>query len=525
MRWFAAVVVVVAELVAGRSAPDAIAERVLAAFRDLRAEDNKVIDVRAYGAVGDGVQDDLPAFREALRAAATTPLHHGAQHVVRASDDAVFLLRGSLRLPSFTRFEVGRNTTLRFRPGESPRTLTVFEGTTVLGRPPLLGGLLNANTSLVGLDRKTSVVDGGGALWPDAVHWQATQARVRERVRAAGNDTDAVGLGERLDEEEAPPPNFVEFVGGSRVLVSDLTLRNSPFWTLHFYGCDTVLAQRLTLESSTPNADGVDVQSSSDVLVEDVDVDTTDDALVIKAGRDADAWQIGRPTTNVVVRDCAVTSRFNAGLAVGSEVSGGVSHVYFLDNLVRQARFAFVVKSNLDRGGYVQDVFVNKLAALAVSNACLALTHDYHSPRGGDFTTRVSSVDVSDVRCTAAPPADDADEEDVVVKLIDAVGRDAARPLSHLRFADLHFLAVTSDRPDDHVRLRNVADLRVSNVFLAANSGPGFQLLLRHNSSSSDDDDPAVALVPTTDDYPRGGTLLRHRRGGHSSSSSKNHQR
>ena len=457
-----------------RGSPDALASGIVGGFGGETGQ--QVLDVRKFGAQGDDETNDVEAFRAALRTAAATPFQ--GQHVIATGDDGRYLLRGTLRLPSFTRLEIGRNTTLRFDiDGKEEQTLTNFEGTTVVGRPPLIGGFLGMNVSIVGLDRSTSRIDGGG--WTS--RWNEHQAEVRATVRDLGNKTGDVC---QRFESELPPPNFIEFFGSTRIFVSDLTLVNSPFWTVHFYGCDHVWARRLTLRSSTPNADGFDIQSSSNVVIEEVDVDTTDDAIAIKSGRDADGWRIARPATNIVVRRSVLLSRFNAGLAVGSEVSGGVKSIYFVDNVVPAARFAFVVKSNLDRGGYVQDILVRHLSAANISQACVALTHSYHESRGqSDFATLVSDVDVEDLTCSPINPSEEEEEEQAAaaesVRLIDAVGRDAARPLRDLRFRDVYFLSPRQRRFEEYARVKDVADLRLANVHIEEQDGPTLMLRLR----------------------------------------------
>ena len=91
--------------------------------------------------------------------------------------------------------------------------------------------------------------------------------------------------------------------------------------------CDNVIVRSITIDSHYPNNDGCDPESTSNVLIEKCIFRTGDDAIAIKAGRDADGREIGRPSKNIVIRNCLFQSECN-GLCIGSEMSGGVEPEY-----------------------------------------------------------------------------------------------------------------------------------------------------------------------------------------------------
>ena len=61
---------------------------------------------------------------------------------------------------------------------------------------------------------------------------------------------------------------------------------------------------------------------------------------------------INRPTKNIRVFDC----RGRNGIAIGSELSGGVSKVYIWDCSLLNGVAGFRIKTNRKRGGYAKDV-------------------------------------------------------------------------------------------------------------------------------------------------------------------------
>ena len=175
-----------------------------------------------------------------------------------------------------------------------------------------------------------------------------------------------------------------------------MTLKNSPFWCIHPLYCEDVTVRRVTIDSHFPNNDGCDPESSRRVLIEDCTFRTGDDAVAIKAGRDADGRRVARPSEDIVIRRCRFYSKCN-GLCIGSEMSGGVRGVYMTDIEVGNVKNALLFKSNLDRGGYIEDVFVDSISIGDVAGAVLRFETNYFGYRGGNFPARYSDFRISNV--------------------------------------------------------------------------------------------------------------------------------
>ena len=117
-------------------------------------------------------------------------------------------------------------------------------------------------------------------------------------------------------------PRCVHFVGGSQLTVRNLVMRNSPFWNLHFQFARDVLVEGVEIYQypNAANADGIDIDSTSDVVVRETIVDSNDDMLCVKSGADWLGRQAAVPSTNVLFENCEVRS--GHGLTIGSEMSG-----------------------------------------------------------------------------------------------------------------------------------------------------------------------------------------------------------
>ena len=90
----------------------------------------------------------------------------------------------------------------------------------------------------------------------------------------------------------------------------------------HHFNVDGIIIKN-NEDGSGPSTDGIDVDSSAWVLIENCDIDCNDDNFCLKAGRDWDGLRVNRATEYVVIRKYLV--RRGAGLVtLGSETSGGL---------------------------------------------------------------------------------------------------------------------------------------------------------------------------------------------------------
>lgn len=163
--------------------------------------------------------------------------------------------------------------------------------------------------------------------------------------------------------------------GSSNVTLRDFTLIRTGFW-----GCQVLYSTNCTLSGLTvnnnigghgPSTDGIDIDSSRDIMIEDCYVDCNDDNICLKAGRDADGLRVNRPTENVVVRRC--TSHRGGGLITcGSETSGGIRNVLGYDLKACGTSSVMRLKSAMTRGGTVENIYMAHVEADSVRNILAA---------------------------------------------------------------------------------------------------------------------------------------------------------
>ncbi|RKD12910.1 hypothetical protein BCY91_11295 [Pelobium manganitolerans] len=145
-------------------------------------------------------------------------------------------------------------------------------------------------------------------------------------------------------------------MNGKNINISGLRIENSPCWTIHYIYSKNVVLNGLDINSTARNGDGIDPDSSIDSYILNSKFSTGDDCIAIKSGKNPEGNVVNRPTQNIRITDC----EFNKGhsLAIGSEMSGGVSGVFIQDCNIGNLLHGLQIKATKDRGAYVKDVVV-----------------------------------------------------------------------------------------------------------------------------------------------------------------------
>ncbi len=160
----------------------------------------------------------------------------------------------------------------------------------------------------------------------------------------------------------------------SGITLQQVTIKNAGFWTVQLLYSDHITVNGLVIRNNEdgkgPSTDGVDVDSSSWVLIENCDIDCNDDDFCLKAGRDWDGLRVNKPTEYVVIRNC-MARRGGGLLTLGSETSGGIRHVLAMNLTGKGTGNGFQIKSATTRGGTVEDIHFQHCSLDSVGNAFL----------------------------------------------------------------------------------------------------------------------------------------------------------
>lgn len=324
-----------------------------------------------------------------------------------------YRLNGTLHMRSGVELHLNQDALLLFSGKADdflPVVQTRWEGTNLMGRSAMIYANGAEDIAITGSGTIDAQGDKEMARWgmtadteafaenTHGTHGETIEMPDVRRLRALG---DIEGSERIFGEGTHLRPCAIEFYGCSRILIEGITLKNSPFWCIHPVYCDNVTVRGVTIDSHLPNNDGCDPESSRNVLIENCLFRTGDDAVAIKAGRDADGRRMGIPSENIVIRHCRFFSECN-GLCIGSEMSGGVKNVYMYDVEIGNVKNALLFKSNLDRGGYISNVFVDNINIASVKGAVLRFETNYFGYRGGNYPAQYSHFRISHVNAGKA---------------------------------------------------------------------------------------------------------------------------
>ena len=320
------------------------------------------------GAAGDGMRETIQSRIDAASAAGG-----GVVSVPRGEHFS----KGPIRLRSNVELHLAEGAKIVFSDDPKdylPVVPTSWEGVECLNYSPLVYAYGCTNVAIT----------GKGTFAPKMDFWRTWFGHKGRGLRAATRKLyDWCSFNAPLAERDLTKlpesnvrPHLIQFNRCANVRLEDFKIRESPFWTIHLYLCDGVVARGLDVYAHGSNNDGIDIEMTKNVLVENCRFDQGDDAIVIKSGRNRDAWRLATPSENIEVRNCTVVNG-HVLLGIGSEMSGGVRNVYMHDCILEsEALRLFYVKVNERRGGFVENIRMENVKAKKVRWGVMAVETD-----------------------------------------------------------------------------------------------------------------------------------------------------
>jgi polygalacturonase len=312
-----------------------------------------VFNIRDFGADNTGAAPATEAFRSAIQAAKAAG---GGTVWVPAGK----YVTGPIELVSNLTLYFDAGAVVQFPATPLPFTEGREQGVECLTPVPLIGGRSLENVTLA----------GRGLLTTDNADW----LKIMSRSKASGPDPgSAFGpnweklllalelkkpVSREMYELAAPElrPSFVRFMDSRNVLVEGLHFVGSSMWTIHLLYTDNAAVRDVIVETYPGvHTDGIGVDSSRNIRISNCYIDTGDDGIVIKSGKDADGLRVNRPTENVAIANCSVHHAHGA-VTIGSETSGWVRNLVASNITCDGTQMGVRIKSRRGRGGGVEDV-------------------------------------------------------------------------------------------------------------------------------------------------------------------------
>ena len=173
-----------------------------------------------------------------------------------------------------------------------------------------------------------------------------------------------------------------------------ITLDSCLYWNIVPQYCENVIIRGVTVNSfGHGRTDGIDIESSHNVLIEYCSLDCQDDCYTMKSGRGEDGLRKNTPTRNVVIRYC-IALRGAGGLVCGTEVAGGVSNIHMHDCVFDGTDQAFRFKTLRSRGGGAGNVSVERVR-VNVKGPAFYCNMLGSKKWGGELATRLPAREIT----------------------------------------------------------------------------------------------------------------------------------
>ena len=303
----------------------------------------RIFSANAFGAVGDEARNSTRAIQQTIDACSKA----GGGIVTLKPGKYV---TGALFLKSDVHLRLDRGVILLGSQDDSdyPSIWTRVAGIEMKWPAALINVNDQHNVEISG----GGMIDGRGDKWWDK-YWKLRR------------NYDARGLRWAADYD-AERVRLIVIWKSEDVTLKNLSLRQSGFWTTQAVYSDHVTVDGMKIsDNGGPSTDGVDIDSSRYVLVQNCDIDVYDDDICLKAGRDADGLRVNRPTEYILIQNNI--ARAGAGFVTfGSETSGGIRKVVVYHNQGIGTFEGIRFKSARTRGGFVEDVLIRDLTMQGV---------------------------------------------------------------------------------------------------------------------------------------------------------------
>ncbi|HUT46218.1 MAG TPA: glycoside hydrolase family 28 protein [Sedimentisphaerales bacterium] len=220
-----------------------------------------------------------------------------------------------------------------------------------------------------------------------------------ERIAITGEGT-IDGRGASFEGPYKVRPYMIRFIQCRNVTVKDVTIKDSPMWVQHYLTCDDVRITGITVRSLVNhNNDGIDIDSCRRVVISNCNINSGDDAIVLKSTS-------ARVCRDVAISNCVLSSRCNA-LKMGTESNGGFENIVITGCSIYDTRLAGIALEIVDGGTMdrvvVSNITMNKVGAplfIRLGNRARVFKKDMKKPAIGVMR----NVTISNIEAAGANP-------------------------------------------------------------------------------------------------------------------------
>ncbi|MDE6338350.1 MAG: glycoside hydrolase family 28 protein [Muribaculaceae bacterium] len=183
-------------------------------------------------------------------------------------------------------------------------------------------------------------------------------------------------------------PKLFDLDNCAGINIIGVELRSASAWGLSMNQCKDVLIKGIRfINRAYWNNDGIDIADCKNVRIENCDINSADDGIVLKSFDPADG------NSDIYISGCTIRSSANA-LKFGTESFGGFRNVTIKDIKVYDTFRSAVAIESVD-GAVIDNVLVDGVEAKNTGNPLfIRLGH-----RRGEQPGRVENVTIKNLRC------------------------------------------------------------------------------------------------------------------------------
>lgn len=286
------------------------------------------LNVKDFGAVGDGIHDDTMAIQTAIYAAPKGSLIHipVGKYLVKPlflkSNITIELVKDAILLGHTDRNVYPILPARINRYDGSILELSSWEGNAQPTFASIITGIEVENVKIIG----EGIIDEQA----DKSDWW-----INHKVMRGG----------------AWHPKGVFLSNCKYISMQGITVTNTPSWNLHPYFSSYIdfIDMKLISPKDSPNTDGCDPQSCDHVRVIGVNFSVGDDCIAIKSGKYEMGMKYRKPTSDMIVRNCMMAYGHGA-VVLGSEMNGGIKNLSVSQCYFKQTDRGLRIKTRRGRG-------------------------------------------------------------------------------------------------------------------------------------------------------------------------------
>lgn len=390
----------------------------------------RVYNVTQYGAVGDSLTVNTKAIQRAIDqcfedGGGTVLIPEGC-----FSSGAIFLKE---------------NVNLQVAEGAKLRAIDGIENYPELKNTRIAGIEMNWPSAFINIiDADEVKVFGKGTIDGSGYYWW-------ENYWIRRDSLEATVPGDLIDWY-VPRPRLILFHNTTQCKLEGLKLRNSGFWTVHI--CYSKAIEVADVDIVNPvlekgkkaaSSDGIDVDSSRDIVIRNCSIAVDDDCIAVKSGRGSDGLRVNRPTENVVIENCTFLTG-HGGVSIGTETAGGIRNVYVRHCTSNGNNAPIKFKPRAGRGGVIENIVHEDWH---IENAGTVIDYAFRKVTGEDYVDEWQKIKVPFERATPR-------YRNITLRNIRAVG--AEKSISFLAWPRAH-----------------AENIILENISIEAKSGAQFQ--------------------------------------------------